>query len=135
MSIAIATALGLMVAMGIALARAFAGPTIFDRILAANVAGTKTVLLIALIGFHSGRADMYVDIALLYALINFVTTLAVLKFMHYPDVHWEPLEPEIVQPRPRGHKKAALATKKTTRMEPLIDGQRQDGQQQDEQLR
>jgi multicomponent Na+:H+ antiporter subunit F len=62
--------------------RAFAGPTLYDRVLAVNSFGTLTVLLIGLLGFLSARPD-FLDIALLYALINFVGTIAVLKFIRY----------------------------------------------------
>jgi len=69
--------------MSLALARALLGPTVYDRILAINAFGTKTVLFIAVLGFFNGRPE-FLDIALVYALINFVGTVAVLRFMHYP---------------------------------------------------
>lgn len=72
----------ILVAVSLFLARALLGPTSYDRILAVNAIGTKTVVLVALLGFMTGRLD-FLDIALLYALINFVTTLAVLKFIEY----------------------------------------------------
>lgn len=77
-----ATAAALIVGMALALARAVMGPTIYDRILAINSHGTKTVLLIAVLGFVSGRPD-FLDLALVYTLINFIGTLAVLKFFKY----------------------------------------------------
>lgn len=80
-----AATIALLVAMGLALARAFLGPTVYDRILAVNAFGTKTVLMIAVLGFLSGRPE-FLDIALLYALINFVGTIAVLKFVRYADL-------------------------------------------------
>lgn len=80
---------GTVIVMGMALWRAFKGPRVHDRIVAVNLFGTTTVLAIALMGFVAGRPDMYVDIALVYALINFIGTLAVLKFTHYPDKGWE----------------------------------------------
>ena len=82
-----ATTLGIMVCMGLALGRALLGPTVYDRILAVNSFGTKTVLMIAVLGFLSGRPD-FLDIALIYALINFIGTIAVLKFIHYGDMGW-----------------------------------------------
>lgn len=82
-----ATALGVLVCMGLALARALLGPTVYDRILAVNVFGTLTVLIIAVLGFMSGRPD-FMDIALVYALINFIGTIAVLKFIRYGDMGW-----------------------------------------------
>ncbi len=77
-----AAAAGLLVAMSLMIARAIMGPTHYDRILAANSFGTKTVLFIALIGFLFGRPD-FLDIAIVYALINFVTTIALMKFFRY----------------------------------------------------
>lgn len=74
----------LVVAMLLALVRALLGPTVFDRVLAVNSFGTKTVLMIAVLGFLADRPD-FMDIALLYALINFIGTLAVLKFFRYGD--------------------------------------------------
>ncbi|MCZ6861076.1 MAG: monovalent cation/H+ antiporter complex subunit F [Alphaproteobacteria bacterium] len=74
-----------MVVMAMALARAILGPTVYDRILAVNMFGTKTVLIIALVGFLAGRPD-FLDISLLYALINFIGTIAVLKFLRYGDL-------------------------------------------------
>jgi multicomponent Na+:H+ antiporter subunit F len=70
----------LLVTIALALARAFAGPSVYDRVLAVNSIGTKTVLLIAALGFLAGRPD-FLDISLLYALINFVGTIAVLRFI------------------------------------------------------
>jgi multicomponent Na+:H+ antiporter subunit F len=78
-------ALALLVAMAMAMTRALLGPTVYDRVLAVNMFGTKTVLLIAVLGFLTGRPD-FLDLALLYALINFVGTLAVLKFSLYGDL-------------------------------------------------
>lgn len=78
---AVATA-GILVAMVLVLKRAFSGPTVYDRILAANMMGTKTVLLIAVTGFLTGRPQ-WLDIALIYALMSFVGTLAVLRFSKF----------------------------------------------------
>ena len=81
MMFAAATA-ALVMAMLLALVRALLGPTVYDRVLAVNSFGTKTVLMIAVLGFLAGRPD-FMDIALLYALINFVSTIAILKFFRY----------------------------------------------------
>lgn len=81
----IAASLALLVAMGLAMTRALLGPTVYDRVLAVNMFGTKTVLLISVLGFLTGRPD-FLDLALLYALINFVGTLAVLKFFEFGDL-------------------------------------------------
>ena len=70
------------VAMALMLARLFAGPTLYDRVLAVNSFGTKTVLFLVLFSFLIERSDA-IDIAILYALINFVGTIAVLKFFRY----------------------------------------------------
>ena len=75
-------AIALLAAMVIVLARLYAGPTLYDRVLAVNSFGTLTVLFIGVLGFLTGRPD-FLDIALLYALINFVGTIAVLKFFRY----------------------------------------------------
>lgn len=72
-------AVAILVTMGLALARAFLGPTVFDRILAANMFGTKTVLLVAVLGFLDGRPE-FLDIGLVYAMISFITVIAVLRF-------------------------------------------------------
>lgn len=76
------TALTLLVVMALALLRAILGPTLYDRILAVNNFGTKTVLLLAIIDFLSGRPD-FLDIAITYALINFISVIAVLRFFEY----------------------------------------------------
>ena len=81
----IVATLALLVTMTLTLVRALLGPTIFDRILAVNSFGTKTVLLIAVYGFLTGRPD-FVDIALVYSLINYIGTIAVLKFFEYDDL-------------------------------------------------
>jgi multicomponent Na+:H+ antiporter subunit F len=72
----------ILVVMIIALIRAILGPTLYDRILAVNVVGTKTVLLLSVLSVTAGRGDM-VDIALVYALINFISVIAVLRFFEY----------------------------------------------------
>jgi len=77
-----------IVAMVLTLIRAFAGPSLYDRILAGNSFGTKTVLIIGLMGFVTGRPD-FLDIALLYALINFASTLAILRFFSYKSAREE----------------------------------------------
>ncbi len=78
----VAAVIAVLISMSLALFRGIVGPTIYDRILAVNMFGTKTVLLIAVLGFLSGRPD-FLDIALVYALINFVGTIAIMKFFKY----------------------------------------------------
>jgi len=77
--------LAVLVTMAMTVIRAMLGPTIYDRILAVNSFGTKTVLLIAVYGFLTGRPD-FLDIAIVYALVNFVGTIAVLKFFEYDEL-------------------------------------------------
>ena len=81
----IAAAAAILITMALALFRALLGPSVYDRILAVNMIGTKTVLLIAVGGFLIGRPD-FLDLSLVYALINFIGTLAVLKFFRYRDL-------------------------------------------------
>lgn len=82
----IAASLAILVTMGLALTRALAGPTTYDRIAAVNMFGTKTVLLIAVLAFFSGRSDL-LDIALVYALINFIGVVAALKLVTQGNFH------------------------------------------------
>jgi len=72
----------LLVTMGLMLARLISGPTLYDRLLAVNSFGTKTVIFLCLFCMIIGRPDG-VDIALLYALMNFIATIAILKFFRY----------------------------------------------------
>ena len=77
-----AAAAAILVTMALALFRAIKGPTIYDRILAVNAFGTLTVVLIAVHGFLAGRPE-FLDIALVYALINFIATIAVTKYVKF----------------------------------------------------
>ncbi|GGI82912.1 monovalent cation/H+ antiporter complex subunit F [Shewanella gelidii] len=77
-----AAAIAILVVMAMALTRAFTAPTVYDRILGVNMFGTKTVLFIAVIGYLMGRPD-FLDIAIVYALINFVGMVAVLRYFEY----------------------------------------------------
>ena len=81
----VVASVAILATMALALVRALLGPTVYDRVLAMNMFGTKTVLIIAVLGFLTGRPD-FLDLALLYALINFIGTLAVLKFFEYGDL-------------------------------------------------
>ncbi len=78
----VATTAAILVTMALALVRAYVGPSVWDRILAANMIGTKTVLLISVLGFLNDRPE-WGDIALAYALINFIGMIAVMKFFRY----------------------------------------------------
>ncbi len=81
----VAAAAAILVTMAMALARAVMGPNVYDRILAVNSFGTLTVLLIPTYGFLSGRPE-FMDLALVYALINFIGTIAVTKYAGYSDM-------------------------------------------------
>lgn len=72
--------IAMMISMAMAFCRALLGPSVFDRILAVNMFGTKAVLLVALYAFYSGRHDL-LDIALLYSLLNFVGVIAALRLV------------------------------------------------------
>ncbi len=74
-----ATSIAILVTMALALARAVMGPSVYDRVLAVNMFGTKTALLLSVVAYLYGRPD-FLDLALTYALINFVGVLAVLEF-------------------------------------------------------
>jgi len=71
--------IAILMTMVLALVRALMGPSVYDRVLAVNVFGTKTVLLLSVTAFLYGRPD-FLDLALAYALINMVGILAVLEF-------------------------------------------------------
>lgn len=77
-----AAAAALLATLALLLARAVLGPTIFDRLLAANAIGTVAVLLLAVIGFLTGRPE-FLDLAIVYGMLNIVGTIAVLKFFQY----------------------------------------------------
>ena len=88
--------IAVLVTMVLALARASAGPTVFDRILALNMFGTKTVLLIAVVSFLIGRPG-FIDLALVYALVNFIGVIAVLRFSqhgHFGEIGGAPPDGE-----------------------------------------
>ena len=76
-----ATSLALLVAALLVLIRALLGPTLYDRILAVNAMGTKTVIFLVLLGFMGPHRTGFLDIALLYALVNYLATIAMLKFV------------------------------------------------------
>jgi multicomponent Na+:H+ antiporter subunit F len=78
-------AAALLLALALALARAVLGPTVFDRVQAANTIGTLAVLLLAVYGFLTGRPD-FLDLAITYGILNVIGTIAVLKFFSYGDL-------------------------------------------------
>ncbi len=75
----IVVSIAILITMVLALTRALMGPSVYDRVLAVNVFGTKTVLLLTVIAFLYGRPD-FLDLALAYALVNMVGVLAVLEY-------------------------------------------------------
>lgn len=75
-------AFAILITMSLALIRAMFGPTVFDRVLALNMFGTKTVLLICVVCFLTERTD-FLDLALLYSLMNFIGMVALLRFSQY----------------------------------------------------
>lgn len=82
----------LLVTLVLALTRAFLGPTVFDRALAANAVGTVAMLLLAVISFLGGRPE-FLDLAIIYGFLNVVGTIAVLKYFRYGSLG-EPGEAE-----------------------------------------
>lgn len=69
--------------------RLVAGPTVIDRIVAVNVIGTKTTVLLIVIGTMFKKVDMFVDFALAYALLNFIGSLAAARYFHRVKDHAE----------------------------------------------
>ncbi|MGE0416503.1 MAG: monovalent cation/H+ antiporter complex subunit F [Acetobacteraceae bacterium] len=97
----VAGTLALLVSIALVVLRAWLGPTVFDRILAANTMGTLAVCLIAVYGFLTDRPD-FLDIAIVYALLNVISTLAILKYFRFgslgdPDPHRDATQAD---PRP-----------------------------------
>ena len=77
--------ISILISFILVLIRLFMGPTLYDRVLALNAFGTLAVLMISVVGFLFGRPD-FLDIALLYALLNFIGTIAILKFFRYKQI-------------------------------------------------
>lgn len=80
-----ATALALLITLSLALIRAALGPTVFDRAQAANSIGTVAMLLLAVHGFLTGRPE-FLDLAVVYGLLNVIGTIAVLKYFRKGDL-------------------------------------------------
>lgn len=76
------TALSLCFLMLFSLYRAIFGPSVLDRLIGVNAIGSKTVILLLLIGFLYGRVEMFIDIALAYAFLNFIAVLAASRYFH-----------------------------------------------------
>ena len=83
-----AAAAAILVALALAITRAIKGPTVFDRVLAGNSVGTLAIMLLAVVGFLTGRPE-FLDIGLTYGLLNLIGTLAVLKFFRHGDLAYD----------------------------------------------
>ena len=84
----IGAAAAIIVALALVVVRAIKGPTVFDRALAGNSVGMLAILLLAVVGFLTGRPE-FLDIALTYGLLNLIGTLAVLKFLRHGDLAYD----------------------------------------------
>ena len=78
-------AIAIVIGLVFAVMRALRGPTVFDRVLAANAVGTAAIMLLAVLGFLTGRPE-FLDIGITYGLLNLIGTLAVLKFFRHGDL-------------------------------------------------
>ena len=83
-----AAAAAILIALALAITRAIKGPTVFDRVLAGNSVGTLAIMLLAVVGFLTGRPE-FLDIGLTYGLLNLIGTLAVLKFFRHGDLAYD----------------------------------------------
>lgn len=91
----VAAATAILLSLALAIIRAIRGPTVFDRVLAGNSVGTLAILLLAVVGFLTGRPE-FLDIGLTYGLLNLIGTLTVLKFFRHGDLAYDVDE----EPRP-----------------------------------
>ena len=83
-----AAACAVLVSLALAVVRALKGPTVFDRVLAGNSVGTLAILLLAVVGFLTGRPE-WLDIAITYGLLNVISMLAILKFFRHGDLAYD----------------------------------------------
>ena len=83
-----AATVAVLIALVLAVVRAIRGPSVFDRVLAGNSVGTLAILLLAVVGFLTGRPE-FLDIGLTYGLLNVISTLAVLKFFRHGDLAYD----------------------------------------------
>jgi multicomponent Na+:H+ antiporter subunit F len=83
-----AATIALLVALSLAVVRALKGPTVFDRVLAGNTIGTLAILLLATVGFLTGRPE-WLDVGITYGLLNLIGTLAILKFFRHGDLAYD----------------------------------------------
>jgi multicomponent Na+:H+ antiporter subunit F len=73
-------ALALGISLLLPFYRVYKGPTVFDRLLGAAAVGSKTITLILLFGFIYDRIDMFIDISMGYAILNFIGVIAMAKY-------------------------------------------------------
>jgi multicomponent Na+:H+ antiporter subunit F len=83
-----AAAAAILVALALVVVRALRGPTVFDRVLAGNSVGNLAIMLLAVVGFLTGRPE-WLDIAIIYGLLNVISTLAILKFFRHGDLAYD----------------------------------------------
>lgn len=81
----IVAAIAVLITLALAVVRALAGPTVFDRLVAANAVGNGAILLVAVFGFLTDRPE-FLDMGILYAMLNIVGTIAVLKYFRFGDL-------------------------------------------------
>jgi multicomponent Na+:H+ antiporter subunit F len=86
-----AAAAAILVALALVIVRALKGPTVFDRVLAGNSVGTLAILLLAVVGFLTGRPE-FLDLGLTYGLLNLIGTLTILKYFRHGDFAHDPQE-------------------------------------------
>ncbi len=84
----------LVLMMLLVLIRVIKGPTVIDRLVGVNVIGTKVTVLMVIMGLIFERVDMFVDIAIGYGLLNFITSIAAAKYYQHhktmhPESQWE----------------------------------------------
>lgn len=83
-----AAAAAILVALALVVLRALRGPTVFDRVLAGNSVGNLAIMLLAVVGFLTGRPE-WLDIAITYALLNVISTLVILKFFRHGNLAYD----------------------------------------------
>ncbi len=93
-----AAAAAILVSLALAIARGIKGPTVFDRVLAGNSVGSLAILLLAVLGFMTGRPE-WLDIGITYGLLNIIGTLAVLKFFRHGDLAYDVTEERVTEER------------------------------------
>lgn len=80
------SAVALTIIIAVPMIRVVKGPTIFDRMLATNAIATKTIVLICLTGYIYGRIDMFIDITLAYAILGFLGSIVIAKYLSSPKM-------------------------------------------------